>query len=73
MIGKEYNALYLLNQAQLFQHQDQVHSSMINSCASDVSKAVLWHHRFGHIPSPVLQMLHLMVFIQIILLVIVVS
>lgn len=56
-IGKEHNGLYLLSQAQLYQHQHQSFPQNI-SCVSTTSKALLWHNRLGHVPSSVLKLIH---------------
>lgn len=57
-IEKEHNGLYSFIQSQLIRHHTHVvHSTQIVSCSDAVSKALVWHHRLGHVPSLILQLL----------------
>lgn len=55
-IGKQSNNLYLLSQTQLCLHSSNLAASIV-TCAANVNKTILWHHRLGHVPYPVLKLL----------------
>ncbi|XP_074352122.1 uncharacterized protein LOC141691286 [Apium graveolens] len=58
-INRENNGLYLLSHSKFTQHHASFnqYTQVAAACSGSVNKAVIWHHRLGYVPSPVLQLL----------------